>query len=224
MTIKVYRENEAVFIYTAVANFQQKNIVERTAKAKSVSAAVLETLQYKTAIHAKNEFEAYLNSAFADAGDVVQKAKVIPPPPPFKLPEWLEPDIQFELALTNYPFFLGASLSPFAFIFDFPFIVFNFYFLVQLGFPFNDKEYGISTHIGLGYLLRYNDYFYIPLEIGGSFSSGSSFTFSTGVMKIWKLGRESGLTTTVKINIGATTENCLNNMLMISVGYFKYMR
>jgi tetratricopeptide (TPR) repeat protein len=76
MIVKVYRENDKVFIYTTVTNFENKNIVERTAGAKTVSLAVLETLQYKTAIHAKNEFEAYLDSAFAGAGDVVMSLRI----------------------------------------------------------------------------------------------------------------------------------------------------
>ena len=89
MTVKVYRENNDVYSYTTVTNFEQKNIVERTVKAKSVSAAVLETIQYKTAIHAKNEFEAYLDSAFDGTGAVVQEARPVPPPPPKPPFDWL---------------------------------------------------------------------------------------------------------------------------------------
>jgi tetratricopeptide (TPR) repeat protein len=76
MRVKVYRENDEVFVRTTVTNFENKNIVERTAGAKTISLAVLETLQYETAIHAKNEFEAYLDSAFADAGEVVMSLRI----------------------------------------------------------------------------------------------------------------------------------------------------
>jgi hypothetical protein len=83
MVVKIYRENSEVIVNTVVTNFAQKNIIDRTVKVKSVSSAVMETLQYKTAIAAKNEFDVYLDSAFGNTGEVVQNALLIPPPPPF---------------------------------------------------------------------------------------------------------------------------------------------
>jgi hypothetical protein len=228
MTIKVYRENEAVFIYTAVANFQQKNIVERTAKAKSVSAAVLETLQYKTAIHAKNEFEAYLNSTFANSGEVVQEAKLVPPPPPrppIELPVWLKPDVQFETAWVNFPFSIipsSFSLAPQAFIIEWPVTIFNFYVFGQMGIPF-DKKTAATGRIAAGYLLRYNEYFHMPVDIGLSFGGYKGievgFTIGAGVMKLWEIARFLSIYTAVKINIGTDVKNPLNNTLMLSVGF-----
>jgi hypothetical protein len=90
MTVKVYRENNEVIVSIIVTNYKQDKIVERVVKVKNVSANVMETLQYKTAVAAKNEFEAYLDAAFGGVGEVVQEARAIPPKPkePFVMPDF----------------------------------------------------------------------------------------------------------------------------------------
>jgi hypothetical protein len=88
MVVKTYRENNEVVISVIVTNYRQDEIVDRNIKVKNVSKVVLETLQYKTAIAAKNEFEAYLNAAFGGAGDVVEEARITTKsPPPQKPPK-----------------------------------------------------------------------------------------------------------------------------------------
>jgi hypothetical protein len=87
MAIKVYRENSLVVVNLVVTNFQQNNIVERTVTVKKVSSEVMETLQYKTAIVAKNEFDVYLDSIFRNTGTIVTDARLIPPPPQKEKPQ-----------------------------------------------------------------------------------------------------------------------------------------
>jgi tetratricopeptide (TPR) repeat protein len=77
MTIKVYRKNDDVMVRTAVLNFEQKPIVERTVTAQNVQAAIVDTLQYETAIHAKNEYETYLDNIFSDTDTVAAEAQSI---------------------------------------------------------------------------------------------------------------------------------------------------
>ena len=210
----------------------------------------METLQHKTAIHAKNEFEAYLDSTFSAAGAVVVDAKIIPPPPPkpapppkvpkppkppMEIPAWLKPNIQFETSIYSYPA-LGIGLSPTAFVLNSSLIISNFYGLIDIGYPFskennppadNDlasEESNIPGRVVFGYLLKYNDYFYIPIDIGFSLSMNGSnrdtpFTFSTGIMKIWRKEKAFKLYTSAKVQIGNDTENCLNNTVLISAGF-----
>jgi tetratricopeptide (TPR) repeat protein len=77
MALKVYREQAReqtqVVVNTVVTNFAQKAIVDRTVKLQNVAMSVLETLQYETAVVAKNEFDIYLDAAFSGTGDVVEK-------------------------------------------------------------------------------------------------------------------------------------------------------
>ena len=250
MTVKVYRENNDVAIHTTVTNFEQKKIIERTEKVKNVPASVLETLQYKTAtiaknefdvyldsafantaIITKNEFDVYLDSAFANTGSVVADAQAAPPK---EFPLWLKPDIRFEMALWSLPLPLppphpllsiDLSVSPQAVIVDIPLVLGNFYLLGQLQVVSKD---GVSfgSRITGGYLLRYNDYFYIPVDFGVAFSGDSTgFAFGTGIMKPWLFlfkdddGNGLGVYTAVKLNLATGSKNDgLNNTLLISLG------
>jgi hypothetical protein len=88
MAVKVYRKNNEVIVNTVVTNFTQKNIVERNVLVTKVSVTMLETLQYETAIAAKNEFDVYLDSAFSSTGALVENLQLIPPPPPKPPFDW----------------------------------------------------------------------------------------------------------------------------------------
>jgi hypothetical protein len=168
-----------------------------------------------------------LDTAFAGTGAVVAEAAPLPPPPPKELSAWIQPDIRFETAWFNYVI-PGVSVSPHAFIVDITILVFNWYMGGQIGIPFNKNENGVSAHISLvGYLLRYNDYFYIPVDIGYSVGEddGGSFMFSTGIMKLWEISRWDALKkwriyTAVKLNLGTNASNYLTNTLMLSAGIF----
>jgi hypothetical protein len=212
MAVKVYQENTEVIVYTVVTNFQQKNIVERSVKVKNVSAAVMETLQFKTAIAAKNEFDVYLDGAFRSMGDVVQNAQVKPKPvrAPLVLPTWLKPDFGFEFNLWSnlYSIPLGIGYSPPSAI-TWEWIAFNFYLSLQIGL----KD-SIPIRFDAGYILKYNECFYIPIGIGVSSGKGKDgFAFSAGIMTVWKY-----LYASVKLNLGTDTKNYLNNKIEINIG------
>ncbi|MDR2491472.1 MAG: hypothetical protein LBD20_08745 [Spirochaetaceae bacterium] len=175
MSVKVHRENNDVYIYTTVTNFEKKNIVERTVKAKNVSAAVLETLQYKTAIHAKNEFEAYLNETFTNTGAVVQEARVIPPPPPKPPP----PPFDWS-PFTHYENWFDISFGVTT-LFESDFLL----IMPQIGLEWGGldgiiKRWRFGTYISLpgyahlrldiGVILPYNKYLLFPIGIGAEFN------------------------------------------------------
>jgi hypothetical protein len=82
MTVKVYRENDDAAVLVRVFDFEDRRVVERTITVPRIAAAVLATLQYKTAVIAQNEFDAYLDAAFGGAGAVVAEAKLKPLQPP----------------------------------------------------------------------------------------------------------------------------------------------
>jgi hypothetical protein len=227
MTVTVYRENSDVVVRIIVTDFKQNNIVERTVKVKKVSPAVMETLQYKTAIAAKNEFEAYLDSAFANAGGVAQEARVKPKPPkePVKIPDWIAPDMALEFDLLNFnPVVTGGiGFSPDAL--SVMSILFNFYGDIQIGL----KENAEGIRFDAGYLLRYNEHFYIPIGFGTSTRSiysdnppqstaETGFAFSTGIMTVWTFSG-FGFYAGVKFNFGTDTKNYLNNALEIHGGF-----
>ena len=217
MTVRVYRERGDVVAITRVSNFEQKNVIDRTFVIRGIAASIVETLQYKTATIARNEFDAYLDAAFAGTGALVAEAAPVPPPPPpppKELPAWLKPDITFEAALFNFPVLVGLSLAPQGFILDVPIVVFNFYFLIQIG----PEEAG---RVVFGYLLRYNDYFYIPVEIGG-LEGSFGYAFGTGIMKLWPLFTIDNVPilafTAVKLSLGPDSKYDFNNTLMVSLG------
>jgi hypothetical protein len=230
MTVKIYRQDGDVVVVTSVSDFEQRDIVEQTSVIRGIQPGIVQTLQYRTATLAKNEFDASLDAAFAGTGAVVAEAQPLPPPPPpppMELPAWIKPDIRFETAWWNMILPPGIGFSPKAFVLDMYIMALNWYMLFQFGVPFNKEEDTVSIFEGVGYLLRYNEYFYIPVEIGGVLimteQPGGSFKFSTGVMKLWKIGRWDFLDpvrvyTTVKLNLGIGSDNVLTNTLILSVG------
>jgi formylglycine-generating enzyme required for sulfatase activity len=83
MMVKAYRENSGVIVRITVTDFKGDAVVDRTVAVKKVPPSVVETLQYKTAAIAKNEFETYLNSAFSGVGGVARETQVERGPPGF---------------------------------------------------------------------------------------------------------------------------------------------
>jgi hypothetical protein len=235
MTVKVYQENKDVIAVTNVSGFAERNVAEQTVVIRGIEPRIVQTLQYRTATLAKNEFDRYLDTAFAGTGAVVAEAEPLPPPPPpppKELPAWIQPDIRFETAWCDIVLPPWIGFSPKAFVLGLPIMIFNFYVNFQFGFPFNGE--GASGGMGIchfGYLLRYNDHFYIPVSIGPGFvfkgqdegESTVGFIVSAGVMKLWKIGRWDFLDpvrvfTAVKFNLGTDTNNVLTNTLILSVG------
>jgi hypothetical protein len=221
MTVKVYRENDGAAARTTVTDFRQQKIVDSTVTVKNVSAAVRETLQYKTAIAAKNEFEAHLDSVFGNAGEVVQDARLIPKPPkePFVMPDWFnlgwfnpdwfKPDISFAPSLIvggGLGAILGGGISG-------TFYLWNFYFAGQYGL--RENEFAAGGEIG--YLLKYNEYLYISLGFDSYDLQGTDdtneFGFSAGILSAWKW-----LFVAVKFNLGTNTKNYLSNTAEICAG------
>jgi hypothetical protein len=69
MAVRVFRNNDnTVTVAVTVTDHQDKKTVDRRIPIGSVDNKVLTTIQYENALKARNEFDAYLNSVFAEAG------------------------------------------------------------------------------------------------------------------------------------------------------------
>jgi hypothetical protein len=69
MAVRVFRNNDnTVSVTVTVTNYQDKKIIDIRVPIGTVDNRVLATIHYENALTARNEFDAYLDSAFADAG------------------------------------------------------------------------------------------------------------------------------------------------------------
>jgi hypothetical protein len=69
MAVRVFRNSDnTVTVAVMVTNHQDKKTVDRHIPIGSVDNKVLTTIQYENALKARNEFDIYLDSVFADAG------------------------------------------------------------------------------------------------------------------------------------------------------------
>jgi hypothetical protein len=69
MTARVFRNNDdTVAVTVTVTDYQNKKTIDRRIQIGSIENRVFTTIQYESAVSARNEFDAYLDSAFENVG------------------------------------------------------------------------------------------------------------------------------------------------------------